>query len=33
MNQPTQASTPEWLSDIATALPETHCGEDPRYLD
>ncbi len=33
MNEPIQPTTPDWLSGIATPLPETHCGEDPRYLD
>jgi type VI secretion system protein VasJ len=33
MNQKLEQTAPDWMDAIGTALPESPCGEDPRYLD
>lgn len=33
MTQQTAQTASDWLAGIGTPLPETPCGEDPRYLD
>jgi len=33
MSQQTAQTDPDWLTGVGTPLPDTPCGEDPRYLD